>query len=251
MQAVWTGAPPQGRGAAQLHTYHRARPWRAMTVASICAVGISAGMAYHVSPAWGGERQVQLQQLTSLRDFTSAAAQLPAALIARLGSKLGPERPRTRSVTAKGSGAAGSWLLAPSKGDGRCLFRSLAQGDHRLRNHGKPLAADRETDAADQVCNRLLERRDDIAPFIDEDFNAYVAAMRRPHTWGGEPELSVAADVLARPVHVYDSSLQPITQYDPIEQTDNGDPQEPVSLLFQRLGHYDLLVPHEQPQSKL
>ena len=53
-----------------------------------------------------------------------------------------------------------------------------------------------------QVCDRLQERRADLAPFIDEDFEAYVAAMRHPHTWGGEPELSVAADVLSRPVHV-------------------------------------------------
>lgn len=53
-----------------------------------------------------------------------------------------------------------------------------------------------------QVCDRLEERRGDLAPFIDEDFDAYVAAMRQPHAWGGEPELSVAADVLSRPVHV-------------------------------------------------
>lgn len=30
------------------------------------------------------------------------------------------------------------------------------QGDHRLRNHGKPLAADRETDAADQVREQVI-----------------------------------------------------------------------------------------------
>lgn len=166
-------------------------------------------------------------------------------------------RHNTRGQSALDAAMATEWSLAPSKGDGRCLFRSLAQGDHRLRNEGSPLPADKETDAADlvreQVCDRLLQLRDELSPFIDEDFDAYVAAMRQPHVWGGEPELSVAADVLKRPVHVFDTRLQPVTQYSSREASDE-DPgtRQPICLLFQSLGHYDLLLQHDlSARSKL
>lgn len=46
----------------------------------------------------------------------------------------------------------------------------------------------------------MLRRRHDLAPFIDEDFDAYVAGMRRQHTWGGEPE--VICSCLCRICHV-------------------------------------------------
>lgn len=96
-----------------------------------------------------------------------------------------------------------------------------------------------------QVCDQLLKLRDDLSPFIDEDFDAYVANMRQPHVWGGEPELSVAADVLKRPVHVYDNRLQPVTQYSPRETSDDDRIRQPIFLLFQHLGHYDLLLKHD------
>lgn len=48
----------------------------------------------------------------------------------------------------------------------------------------------------------MRRRRVDLAPFIDEDFDAYVARMARPGTWGGEPELSVAVHCIERPIQV-------------------------------------------------
>lgn len=105
------------------------------------------------------------------------------------------------------------------------------------------------------MCDQLLKLRDDLSPFIDEDFDTYVANMRQPHVWGGEPELSVAADVLKRPVHVYDNRLQPVTQYSPRETSDDSSDDrtgQPICLLFQHLGHYDLLLKHElSARSKL
>lgn len=35
------------------------------------------------------------------------------------------------------------------------------------------------------ICKELLARRADLEPFIDEDFDTYVAGMQQPRTWGG------------------------------------------------------------------
>ena len=80
------------------------------------------------------------------------------------------------------------------------MFRALAQG-HNLaaqtdaaREGGPPdrqelLPEKHETAGADSirqaVCEELLKRRDEIAVFIDDDFDSYVARMRRSHIWGG------------------------------------------------------------------
>lgn len=37
----------------------------------------------------------------------------------------------------------------------------------------------------------LCDRR-----FVEGDFNTYVSQMRKPHVWGGEPELFMASHVL-------------------------------------------------------
>lgn len=51
---------------------------------------------------------------------------------------------------------------------------------------------------------------------------------------------------------VYDTSLQPVTQYSPVDGGEAARRQE-VALLFQRAGHYDLLVQRklQRAQSKL
>lgn len=135
-------------------------------------------------------------------------------------------------------------------GDGRCLFRALAQGDHRIATGAEmPLA--QETTRADeirsQVCDEMLQRRHDLAPFIDEDFDAYVAGMRKQHTWGGEPEVSVAPDVLQRPVDVFSDGRR-VGAYEPSAKSAAA--KQPVRLLFDGVGHYDLIV-ERQTASKL
>ena len=103
------------------------------------------------------------------------------------------------------------WAVLRITGDGRCLFRSLAQGDHLAQRaeRGLPAAllpAGEEAASADAlrhaVCDALEGSREDMEAFIagdDDDgghgFDGYVARMRRPGTWGGEPELALAARV--------------------------------------------------------
>jgi len=53
------------------------------------------------------------------------------------------------------------------------------------------------------VCLALLESREEISPFIEGDFQEYVTEMADVQTWGGEPELAIAAGVLQLPVTVY------------------------------------------------
>ena len=54
-----------------------------------------------------------------------------------------------------------------------------------------------------QVCQELLDSREQMSPFIDGDYDEYVAEMADVQTWGGEPELALAAEVLQLPVSVY------------------------------------------------
>ena len=55
-----------------------------------------------------------------------------------------------------------------------------------------------------QVCAALVKHRADMEPFITGmKFEDYVNQMALPDTWGGEPELAIAADVLGLPIVVY------------------------------------------------
>ena len=95
----------------------------------------------------------------------------------------------------------------------------------------------------------MLNKRDEIKPFLDEDFDKYVANMSQPSAWGGEPELSVVPDCLTRSVEVYmvgATGLQVMSTYnchDHLSKT-------AVKILFNGIGHYDLLV-DTSPTSKL
>ena len=104
------------------------------------------------------------------------------------------------------------------------------------------------------VCNALVQRCDDIAPFIDGDFQEYVRRMRGARTWGGEPELAVAAGVVQRPISVFslraspggDAHVELTSQYSPdLSSAEVGGAlaAAEISVLFHGGGHYDLLVP--------
>lgn len=142
-------------------------------------------------------------------------------------------------------------------GDGACMFRSVAQGDSLART-GRLLEAQEEWEAARKlradVVERLRESRSDIEPFIPgivegrESFDAYLARMARPSTWGGEPELAMAVQVLQRPIAVYSPAPQGpqhiITYGTELKK------ETPMHVLWSG-NHYDLLIPSGTPRSKL
>jgi OTU domain-containing protein 6 len=153
------------------------------------------------------------------------------------------------------------WAVLRIAGDGRCMFRACAHGAHlaALADRGlgpELLPPEAELAAADAlrgaVCDALLAgEREGMEAFIDTDeagsYEEYVRRMRRPGAWGGEPELSVAARVLARPVSVYMDrrrQLELVSAYDDGTRGsgEGGEPKHAVTLLFHGGGHYDLLV---------
>ncbi|KAK4392432.1 Receptor protein kinase-like protein ZAR1 [Sesamum angolense] len=110
-------------------------------------------------------------------------------------------------------------------GDGRCLFRSVAHG--ACIRSGKPVPSENlQRELADELRARVADEfmRDGkkqngqftqislfltflfelfVHRFIEGDFDTYISQIRKPHVWGGEPELLMASHVLQMPITVY------------------------------------------------
>lgn len=164
--------------------------------------------------------------LTAAAAFSGLGGQCAAANAA--ANPRGVCRAGTASAASSAAAAAASasggddggpsaiprWSVRRTLGDGSCLFRAVVQGAS-LADSGEELAPDDEERAARalrmQTVQALRDHRDDIEPFlpgIAPDFARYCALMERPSTWGGEPELAMAAQhVLRRPLAVYSARL--------------------------------------------
>ncbi|XP_057506738.1 OVARIAN TUMOR DOMAIN-containing deubiquitinating enzyme 4-like isoform X2 [Actinidia eriantha] len=129
-------------------------------------------------------------------------------------------------------------------GDGRCLFRSVAHGAY-LRS-GKPapnegLQKELADDLRARVADEFVKRRKETEWFVEGDFDTYIAQMRKPHVWGGEPELFMASHVLQMPITVYmydrdSGGLITIAEYGQEYGKEN-----PIKVLYHGFGHYDAL----------
>ncbi|KAK3035149.1 hypothetical protein RJ639_032822 [Escallonia herrerae] len=149
-------------------------------------------------------------------------------------------------------------------GDGRCLFRSVAHG--ACLRSGKPVPNEGfQREIADelrakvrsaspslrilsyniflnfQVADEFVKRREETEWFIEGDFDTYVANIRKPHVWGGEPELLMASHVLQMPITVYmydqdAGGLISIAEYGQEYNKEN-----PIKILYHGSGHYDSL----------
>ncbi|XP_066394550.1 OVARIAN TUMOR DOMAIN-containing deubiquitinating enzyme 4-like isoform X1 [Miscanthus floridulus] len=129
-------------------------------------------------------------------------------------------------------------------GDGRCLFRSVAHGACiRSRkpipneDHQRKLADELRTKVADE----FIKRRAETEWFVEGDFDTYVSQIRKPHVWGGEPELFMASHVLQMPITVYmhdneAGGLIAIAEYGQEYGT-----EAPIQVLYHGYGHYDAL----------
>lgn len=133
-------------------------------------------------------------------------------------------------------------------GDGRCLFRSVAHG-FCLRS-GKLAPSEKvQRELADELRARVAEefinRREETEWFVEGDFDTYVKQIRKPHVWGGEPELFMASHVLQMPITVYmkdekAGGLITIAEYGQEYST-----EDPIRVLYHGFGHYDALLIHE------
>lgn len=94
------------------------------------------------------------------------------------------------------------------------------------------------------MADEFVKRREETEWFIEGDFDTYVSQMRKPHVWGGEPELLMLSHVLRVPITVYMhdnkyGGLISIAEYGQEYGTDN-----PIRVLYHGYGHYDaLLIP--------
>ncbi|KAK1266327.1 OTU domain-containing protein [Acorus gramineus] len=127
-------------------------------------------------------------------------------------------------------------------GDGRCLFRSVANG--ACLRAGKPspsetLQKELADDLRSKVVDEFVRRRSDTEWFLECDFETYISQMRQPHIWGGEPELLMCSHVLKAPITVYmknSDGLKIIAEYGVEYGSEN-----PIRVLYHGYGHYDAL----------
>eukprot|EP00873_Tetraselmis_striata_P023347 jgi/Tetstr1/443611/TSEL_031610.t1 len=148
------------------------------------------------------------------------------------------------------------------EGDGRCMFRALAQG--MARNKGAVLKPSTETTEADQLRLAVAEalcrtpkRRNDFKEAVkavqaEDNLPRYCQRLESPSFWGGEPELLVLSKMLKVPLVVYmpedemnaGNGYVPIMRYgeEYLKAGKDHKARKPVRLLFCGGNHYDLLL---------
>ncbi|XWS59205.1 hypothetical protein CRYUN_Cryun08bG0101700 [Craigia yunnanensis] len=141
-------------------------------------------------------------------------------------------------------------------GDGRCMFRSVAHGACLRSGKSAPsehVQRELADDLRAKVADEFIKRREETEWFVEGDFDTYVSQTRKPHVWGGEPELLMASHVLQMPITVYmydkdAGGLIAIAEYGQEYGTEN-----PIRVLYHGFGHYDALhMPGRKPgKSKL
>ncbi|XP_038702050.1 OVARIAN TUMOR DOMAIN-containing deubiquitinating enzyme 4-like isoform X2 [Tripterygium wilfordii] len=129
-------------------------------------------------------------------------------------------------------------------GDGRCLFRSLAHG--ACLRSGKTAPKERlQKELADdlraRIADEFIKRREESEWFVEGDFDSYVAQMRKPRVWGGEPEMFMASHVLLMPITVYMRDDEAGGLISIAEYGQEYGKEDPIRVLYHGFGHYDAL----------
>ncbi|XP_010547606.1 PREDICTED: OTU domain-containing protein At3g57810 [Tarenaya hassleriana] len=141
-------------------------------------------------------------------------------------------------------------------GDGRCLFRSVAHG-LCLRSGRPPPNENAQRELADElrarVADEFIKRREETEWFVEGDFDSYVAQIRKPHVWGGEPELFMASHVLRTPIAVYMHDEKAGGLICIAEYGQEYGKEDPIHVIYHGYGHYDALLVREVrvPKPKL
>ncbi|CAM0951986.1 unnamed protein product [Alopecurus aequalis] len=179
--------------------------------------------------------------------------------ISGMANAEGPVDPRTSESStsyAHGKKVYTEYSVTGIPGDGRCLFRSVAHG--ACIRSGKPIPnEDLQRKLADElrtlVADEFIKRQAETEWFIEGHFDTYVSRIRKPHVWGGEPELLMASHVLQMPITVYmreeaAGGLIAIAEYG-----QEYGKEDPVQVLYHGCGHYDALqIPgNADPRSRL
>ena len=158
------------------------------------------------------------------------------------------------------------------RGDGRCMFRALAQGRSLATGKGglSPFKEEREADELRMAVYHALCKTKEgkqlpaakdavMAITLEESLPRYCDRVQKPAFWGGEAELLVLAQLLKTTIIVYIPakggergmnwgtyrSIQTYgAEYSSKRKVKEGEksPPQPVHLCFNGYNHYDLLL---------
>ncbi|CAI5470853.1 unnamed protein product [Closterium sp. Yama58-4] len=238
---------------------------------ALAALSVGHGGLGAASPATA--KPIQPVHLAML---TLAAASASAAL-ARPGQDCGPSALRSVACEAAGSGAVHASVDARKAsttdyhvvripGDGRCLFHAVAHGHHARASLPQPTALSERCELADalrnQVADEFVKRREETEWFLEGNFDDYVANIRKPYVWGGEPELLMLSHVLKSPITVFiadprsprSGAIMPIAEYGReyagkqegnegrVEGEGISSSKDAICVLYNGSSHYDALI---------
>lgn len=146
--------------------------------------------------------------------------------------------------TSHGKEVYTDYTITGIPGDGRCLFRSVAHG--ACIRAGKSIPNESlQRELADElralVADEFIKRREETEWFIEGSFDDYVSQIRRPHVWGGEPELLMASHVLQMPITVYIDDDEAGGLITIAEYGQEYGKEDPIRILYHGFGHYDAL----------
>ena len=127
------------------------------------------------------------------------------------------------------------------RGDGNCLFRSIA---HQLQRDPDQHHYAVRT----RVINYMEQRKDFYSLFVEDDmtWDDYVDGMKKSGTWGGYQELCAASSAFNLSIHVYQWNepkyvIQP-AEMSPVD-TESDSPRRVIMLSFHDGCHYNSLRP--------
>lgn len=126
-------------------------------------------------------------------------------------------------------------------GDGNCLFRAVA-----LQVYGDN---DMHFDVRARVCD-FMEGDKQLASFLDEPLQDYVARKRKDGVHGNNPEIQAVSELFNRPVEVFtpDSGGElPLN----IFQKEYATPDEPIRLSYHDGNHYNAVIDPLKPTAGL
>lgn len=166
-----------------------------------------------------------------------------------------PQTTESSTSYAHGKKVCTDYSVTGIPGDGRCLFRSVAHGAC-IRSGKRPdddLQRKMADDLRAMVADEFIKRRAETEWFVEGDFDAYVSRIRKPHVWGGEPELLMASHVLRMPITVYMHDKEAGGLIAIAEYGQEYGKEDPIQVLFHGFGHYDALqIPGKGgPRSRL
>lgn len=169
-----------------------------------------------------------------------------------------PSRPRLPPVLAwgappsahghgQGGGGGGRLRVVRVRGDGRCLYRSIARGLAHAEGRRLTEALEvADADALRGIAHKIMcvdKRKEYEARHVVEgDMRSYCAAMKRPSFFGGEAEILAISEAMNVGIDIYlkgsgPGGLSKIMSYGEGEKK-----RKTVRVLYNGSNHYDVIL---------